>query len=57
MLEVRVNKQSDENMGRKQKRDEKLGREKNTKNSRAKRTQLEILYLHHSLYSRCDRMW
>lgn len=57
MLEVRVNKQRDQNIERKQRGDEKLGREKNIENSRAKRTQLEILYLHHSLYIRCDKMW
>lgn len=57
MLEVRVNKQRDQNIERKQRRDEKLGREKNIENSRAKRTKLEKLYLHHSFYIRCDKMW
>lgn len=37
MLEVRVNKQRDQNIERKQRRNEKSGREKNTESNRAKK--------------------
>lgn len=54
MLEVRVNKQRDQNMERRQRRYEKLGR---TTLKPAKWTQLEILHFHDSLYIRDDKLW
>lgn len=53
MLEIRVNKPRDQNLERKQKRDEKSGK---TTLKTAKWTQLEILHFHHSLYIRDDKL-
>lgn len=56
MLEAKVNKQEIKREREKRKRDEKLGREKKIENNRGKRTQLEILHLHHLLHIRWDKM-
>lgn len=53
MLEVRVNKQRDQNMERRQRRYEKLGR---TTLKPAKWTELAILHFHYSLYIRDDKL-